>query len=185
MTDQTNGRIEGLVEQLAPDLLAYFRRRVSPPGDAADLLSETFVVLCRRVTDVPASNAEARLWAFGVARKVLSSQRRSHGRRTALVDRLRSELNRSECSVHDDAVADRLHVALSRLKPIDREIVRLVHWEGFSQAEVASILGRPAITVRSRYTRARNTLRAELEADQCPQGDRATTCGGERPASSQ
>ena len=169
MTSCTRERIEGLVEQLAPDLLAYFTRRLSPPEDAADLLSETFVVICRRLGDVPANDAEARLWAFGVARKVLSSHRRTSKRRTALVERLRSELNQGDSSTRDDSSRDRLHLALSTLKPIDQEIMRLVHWEGFSQAEVASILRIPAVTIRSRYTRARAALRARLADDRGPE----------------
>jgi RNA polymerase sigma-70 factor (ECF subfamily) len=169
MTSHTTERIEGLVQQLAPDLLAYFSRRVSPLGDAADLLSETFVVICRRRRDVPANDAEARLWAFGVARKVLSSHRRTSRRRTALVERLRSELNQDESDTRDDSSGDRLHAALSTLQPIDQEIMRLVHWEGFSQAEVASILRKPAVTIRSRYTRARAALRARLADDHGPE----------------
>lgn len=169
MTSHSNERIEGLVGQLAPDLLAYFTRRVSPPGDAADLLSETFVVICRRLGDVPAADTEARLWAFGVARKVLSSHRRTSKRRTALVERLREELNEGEPGTRDDPIGHRLHLALSTLKPIDQEIMRLVHWEGFSQAEVASILRKPAATIRSRYTRARTALRASLADDDGPE----------------
>jgi RNA polymerase sigma-70 factor (ECF subfamily) len=169
MTSYTSERIEGLVPQLAPDLLAYFTRRVSPAGDAADLLSETFVVICRRLGDVPANDAEARLWAFGVARKVLSSHRRTSKRRTALVERLRSELDQAESDTRDHSGGDRLHLALSTLKPIDQEIMRLVHWEGFSQAEVASILDKPAVTIRSRYTRARAALRSRLADDHGPE----------------
>jgi RNA polymerase sigma-70 factor (ECF subfamily) len=177
MTNDMSQRVETLVQQLAPDLLAYFARRLSPAGDAADLLSETFVVICRRARDVPADDAEARLWAFGVARKVLSSHRRTGRRRTALVERLRCELNQSETDTHDESSSDRLHVALSKLKPIDQEIMRLVHWDGFSQAEVASIVGKPAATVRSRYTRARTTLRANLAHDQEPEHDPAAPSG--------
>jgi RNA polymerase sigma-70 factor (ECF subfamily) len=174
MTSYTSERIEGLVQQLAPDLLAYFTRRVSPSGDAADLLSETFVVICRRLGDVPANDAETRLWAFGVARKVLSSHRRTSTRRSALVERLRSELNQGESDTRDDSSGDRLHLALSTLKPIDQEIMRLVHWEGFSQAEVASILRKPAVTIRSRYTRARAALRARLADDHGPEDPAAS-----------
>ncbi|MDX6287836.1 MAG: hypothetical protein QOG53_3321 [Frankiales bacterium] len=183
MTTHTSERIEDLVQQLAPDLLAYFTRRVSPPADAADLLSETFVVVCRRIGDMPSNDAEARLWAFGVARKVLSGHRRTSKRRTALVKRLRSELNQGESSTHDDSTSeDRLHLALSTLKPIDQEIMRLVHWEGFSQTEVASILRKPAVTIRSRYTRARAALRARLADDHGPEDPAASGAHCAAPA---
>ncbi|MGI8868461.1 MAG: RNA polymerase sigma factor [Mycobacteriales bacterium] len=73
------------------------------------------------------------------------------------------------CSCRDLS-GERLHTALTTLKPLDREIIRLVHWEGFSQAEVAQILERPGGTIRSRYTRARCALNAEL-GDLCNQGN--------------
>lgn len=155
-------RVQGLAERLAPELLNYFARRVTPPADAADLLSETLLILCRRAHHLPSDDLQARLWAFGVARKVLAGQRRSTKRRSALVERLQEELEQTYRSEHRDLSVERLHTALTTLKPLDREIIRLVHWEGFSQAEVAQILKRPAGTIRSRYTRARSALKAEL-----------------------
>lgn len=46
-------RLERLAQDLAPQLLAYFTRRVDPTADAADLLSETLLVMCRRSRDPP------------------------------------------------------------------------------------------------------------------------------------
>lgn len=167
MTVSDNERIVGLSEDLAADLLGYFARRVEPSADAADLLSETFVVLCRRAGDLPASDQEARLWAFGVARRVLSGHRRSRRRKTALVEKLRRELGRSSPATRErEAGFERVQEALSILDETDREIVRLIHWEGFAQAEVSVLLGIPAGTVRSRYSRARVRLRQQLQGVQ-------------------
>lgn len=157
-----NDRVQALAEHLAPDLLNYFARRVTPPADAADLLSDTLLVICRRAHHLPGDDQQARLWAFGVARKVLAGQRRSTRRRGALVTRLQEELERTDGVGHEDRSVEHLHTALVTLDPLDREIIRLVHWEGFSQAEVAQILDRPAGTTRSRYARARAALRSEL-----------------------
>ncbi|NYI76258.1 RNA polymerase sigma factor [Nocardioides panzhihuensis] len=55
-----------------------------------------------------------------------------------------------------------LRSALERLKPIDQEILRLVHWDGLSLVETAELLGKRAGTVRSRYHRARSSLRRQL-----------------------
>jgi hypothetical protein len=53
--------------------------------------------------------------------------------------------------------------ALSRLTPDDRELLRLVAWEGLEPREAAVVLGVPARTVRTRLSRARARLRAELD----------------------
>ena len=154
-------QVEGLVHELAPDLLNYFLRRVDDPADAADLLGDTVLVICRRSRSVPLDRSEARLWAFGVARKNLAGRRRASRRRTALQERLRTEIALEHGSAPPESNAA-LHAALGHLDQLDREIIRLLHWERFSQEEVASILNKPAGTIRSRYTRARATLRAQL-----------------------
>ncbi|WP_422665076.1 RNA polymerase sigma factor [Agrococcus beijingensis] len=51
----------------------------------------------------------------------------------------------------------------SQLPALDQEMMTVVYWEGFSQQEVAAIVGRPAATVRSRLARARTALRVQLD----------------------
>lgn len=89
------------------------------------------------------------------------TSRRGSIRRQALVDRLRDEAATAETAIR--ALDHELAAALAALASIDAEIIRLVHWDGFTLAEVARHLGRPAATVRSCYSRARVTLRAALD----------------------
>jgi RNA polymerase sigma-70 factor (ECF subfamily) len=51
--------------------------------------------------------------------------------------------------------------AAARLKPIDREILRLTLWEELSHAEIAVVLGIEAGAVKQRAFRARHNLAAE------------------------
>lgn len=157
----TDDRLQRLAADLAPSLLNYFVRRVDPVEDAADLLSETLLVMCRRARALPSDDREARLWAFGVARRVLGTHRRGAARRAALVDRLRNHL---QDEVYEPATgrADLLREAVGALDPLDQEIIRLIHWDGFSQVEVARMLHRRPGTIRSRYARARESLKAQL-----------------------
>ena len=102
------------------------------------------------------------MWLYGVARKVLSQHRRSSVRRTALAERMRLELREQPATV-DPTEHDEVRAHIAALPGIDREIIELVYWEGFSLVEVAGILGMRQPTVRSRHARARATLRAALE----------------------
>lgn len=52
--------------------------------------------------------------------------------------------------------------AIARLDPELAELVRLVHWDGFSLGEVAALEGIPASTVRSRYAHAKRELAVAL-----------------------
>ncbi|MET8862767.1 sigma factor [Nonomuraea sp. NPDC004580] len=73
------------------DILAYVRRRTESSEDAADALAETFATAWRRFNDVP-EGRDARLWLFGVARRVLANGRRAESRRSDLVERLGQQL---------------------------------------------------------------------------------------------
>jgi len=152
-------RAARLMEEHSPALLAYFHRRVDA-GDAADLLHDTLLVIWRQARAVPDDDAQARMWMYGIARRVLATHHRSHRRRSALHERLQAELTTGSAEDPDDVRAVR--EALAQLPEIDQEIIRLVHWDGFSQVEVAQLLDMPEATVRSRHLRARQKLRALL-----------------------
>lgn len=60
---------------------------------------------------------------------------------------------------------DRLHGALALLSPDMRAVLMLVTVEGYSYQEAAETLSIPLGTVMSRLSRARETLRQQLAAD--------------------
>ncbi|MFG2049725.1 RNA polymerase sigma factor [Micromonospora sp. NPDC048935] len=60
--------------------------------DAADVVAETFLVAWRRRQDMPVGG-EARLWLYGVARRVLANQHRGGVRRQRLGERLRQQIS--------------------------------------------------------------------------------------------
>lgn len=153
--------VQRLVERESTDLLSYFLRRTSSPDDAADLLNDTLLVIWRRERSIPADAEEARMWMFGVARRVLSGHRRSSARRTALARRLGEEL--TVATTTSAAETDDVREAIAQLPAVDREIVRLHYWEGFALNEVASIMSMRPATVRSRLARARARLKQQLD----------------------
>jgi RNA polymerase sigma factor (sigma-70 family) len=146
----------------ASDLLAYLERRVSTRDDAADILAETMLQAWRRMDAMPGTPERQRMWLFTVAANVLANHARSARRRSALADRLRLHLAPDVEGDHADATAVR--DAVLRLHTAQRELVMLVHWDGFSIAEAADILGLNPSTARSRYSAAREVLRHSLTA---------------------
>lgn len=157
MTDAQ--RLTVALADASPALLAYLERRAGA-DDAPDLLGETMVVAWRRVEELPADDERARMWLFGIARGTLQNHARGVRRRWALADRIRHSVASPVAPAADRGLEVR--DAIARLEPDLAEIVRLVHWDGFTLAEVAELLGRPASTVRGRYQRARAELRALL-----------------------
>lgn len=147
------------------DVLAYALRRARNPDDAAEVLAETFLIAWRRIGDVPADSA-ARLWLFGVARRVFANHRRGESRREHLTEHLAADL-RLALEAHGGEQHDpELLIALDALAPADREILTLVTWDDLSLSEAASHLGISTIAARSRIHRARRRLRHALDTDQ-------------------
>ncbi|WP_181032845.1 RNA polymerase sigma factor [Clavibacter michiganensis] len=147
----------------ATDLLNYFRRRVMDQEDAADLLGDTALVAWRRIDSLPEQPEAARMWLFVTARHTLANfDRRSVSRRelTAhLSDLLRTE---GEDSASQSDLRLDLQHAISALSPKHRELITLVHWDGFTVTEAAKITRTSASTARSRYTKARGLLEVHI-----------------------
>lgn len=157
-------RFRRLYEEHGRDLMAYALRRAQDPEDAADVVAETFLVTWRRGPEVP-HGAAARLWMFGVARRILSNQQRGERRRAKLAERLRGDLAAEfEKGPEEESGSLRVHAALERLEPDDRELLTLIAWEDLTPAQAARVLGISAVAARSRLLRARRRFRAELAA---------------------
>lgn len=151
----------------AGGLLGFFLKRDVPAEDAADLVSDTFLAAWRSSRTSTVEPDLIRAWLFGIARKTLSRYRRGRSRRSALSDRLRATLTADSLTQQppgagDHELDEHVRALIACLPEIDQEIVRLVYWDGFTQEEVAAILGKPATAIRARLSRARKVLRDQL-----------------------
>lgn len=156
----TNAHPEHVLTTTAPDLLAFFRRRVSSPEDAADLVAETISAAWRAARRMPADREQARMWVFGVAQNTLRHFRRSQMRRDALTARLAAALDPTPWE--DDAEGVEVRAAVDALPNELGELLRLVHWDGFSLEQASTLMGVPASTTRSRHARAKELLRIAI-----------------------
>lgn len=162
MSRMSDDELRALQREHGPALLAYFARRVEPREDAAVLLNELLTVVWRRASSAPAEPEAVRMWMFGIARHLVMTQRRGWRRRAALAERLRDELAARE----PESVSDRdaaVRRAVAALPEPQRELIRLVHWDGFTLAEAAQITGVGPSTARSRYQLARRRLAQDLQ----------------------
>lgn len=157
-----------LYEEHYADIRAYCLRRLSVEA-ANDAAAEIFVVAWRKLDSAP-DGLSARLWLFGVARNVVAHHHRSHFQAKRLQTKLERTAPRAverttpETVVvrrsQDQAVLD----ALDRLRPDDRELVRLKVWEELSHAEIGEVLGISPHAVDMRMHRAGKRLARLLSA---------------------
>jgi RNA polymerase sigma-70 factor, ECF subfamily len=154
-TEDRQGAFRRLYDATYPRLAAYARRRL-PPGEADDALAEVYLVAWRRFEDLPAGD-EALLWLYGVARRVISQDRRSERRRGRLKAKLSAVEPSSASGATDTEQADdRLAVqsALAKLREHDRELLRLSQWEDLNHEELARVFQCTTNAIAIRLHRA-------------------------------
>jgi RNA polymerase sigma-70 factor (ECF subfamily) len=149
----------------AQDILRYLDRRVPVAEDAADLMAETMLVAWRRNTRLPADPEEARMWLFQIAKYTLLNYQRGRRRHIAAAKILRPSVAQTVPSADEQNLDDREDVrqAIESLPQDQAEVIRLVHWDGFTVAGVARLIGTAEPTVRGRYNRALERLRTHFD----------------------
>src|SRR5262245_6396291 len=155
-------RFSALFASYRSDIVAYCSWRAASPSDAQDAVSEVFLTAWRRLDAVPDDDA-ARVWLYATARRVIANQRRSSRRRVALQERLEREPAPAARPAYASEEEARVHEALRRLRPGDREVLLLAEWEGLAPAQIAGVLGCLTVTARGRLHRARTRFRAAFE----------------------
>jgi RNA polymerase sigma-70 factor (ECF subfamily) len=144
-------RFERIYEEHRDAVRAYVRRR-APEDLVEDIVADVFVVVLRRIDDVPTPELP---WLYGVARKTLANARR----RTLALPLAQ------EVAYEPEPVADpQLARAFAALSDADREVLRLVAWEGLSSRDAARVLECSPVACRVRYHRAKSRLAARLAA---------------------
>jgi RNA polymerase sigma-70 factor, ECF subfamily len=158
-------RFDALFREHHPAVQAYARRRV-PPEDVDDIASETFLVVWRRLDDVP----EAPLpWLLAVARNVVGTEWRGAARRERLWLKAQSGHTEGYDPGEPETAYEHVLSALSALNERDREALTLVAWDGLTPAQAAAALGVPSARFRQRLHRAGRRLRAQLTAELRPE----------------
>ncbi len=151
-------RFRALFEAAYPAVGRYVLYRGVVGGRADDVVAETFLVAWRRLDDVPEDDPLP--WLLALARNVWLNQRRGDRRYAALLRRL--PLPPYSPSPAEPGDLDVVHDALGAIGEEDREVLRLVAWDGLSSAQAGEVLGCSPGAARHRLHRARRRLAAEM-----------------------
>lgn len=124
--------------------------------DAEDQTQETFLKYLER-KPVFESEEHERAWMLTVTRNGSISRLRLKSRQNLPL----------EVDIPVPGPEEREEIEeIFRLPPQDREVIHLHYYEGYSTDEIARITGSKPATVRSRLSRAREKLRALMEAEE-------------------
>jgi RNA polymerase sigma-70 factor, ECF subfamily len=143
-------------------ILAFAIRRVDERQAAEDVAAETFAVAWRRKEVMPDTPLP---WLYGIAVRVIANEWRSSTRRR---QRERRYFTETEGSGRDpaDVVSSRdaITAAFAALTESQREVLRLIAWEGLDNRTAASVLGCSQGAFAVRLYRARRALAKYLAA---------------------
>ncbi len=143
----------GLYDELGSSVYGVARRVVRDPDRAEDVAQEVFLEVWRKAPSFDANRGSAKTWVMTIVhRRAVDAVRRNESQKKydgrATVD-----------EVSHDEPADRLleqeeHTAvrgcLDTLTELQLESVRLAYFNGYTYAEVATLLGKPLPTIKTR-----------------------------------
>ena len=178
-----------MFEEHRSKLLVMLQSRIDPTMgarlSAEDVLSETFFLARRRWRRFASSGMTPYSWLYRLAmdslievwrrqncdgrdprREIPWPDRSSAQQVLKLID---SGTTPSEAFAREE-LRQRVQKVLSQLKPIDREVLWMRHFDQLSFRDLAMLLNIPENTAMKRYVRALQRLK-DLLPDLYPQGD--------------
>lgn len=166
--------MEELVQAWEARLLYYVRRLVPAEQEPLQVMQNVWV---RVFSGLGALRDPRRLapWLYSLTRNALMDHLRDGYARRALL--ASTETAAVEPSQEDDAMsefiaAEEVHVGLSRVSVVDREVLTLFFLNDLSIDQIAAVLGVPPGTVKSRLFHARAAMREALRE---PESSRAAS----------
>ena len=145
----------------------FIARRVGT-ALAEDLAAEAFATAYRRRDSYEPSRGSLRSWLYGIAANIVRGHWRAEQHLLELDARLAaagpepSGTDAADERVIAASLAPRIAGALAALNADQRDVLLLHAWADLSHEEIAAALGIAPGTARSRLSRARAALRAQL-----------------------
>ena len=147
-----------------PDLLRFVQRRARP-DHAEDVVADAFLVVWRRLDELPRDAGDARAWIFGITRNLLLNTHRGDHRRRALGVRLAEAPLVDATTADVDGVVSAVDLgrAWQHLSETHQEALAIAAFDALSAPQAAAVLGISPVAFRLRLSRARRALRLHLD----------------------
>ncbi|MCL2847982.1 MAG: sigma-70 family RNA polymerase sigma factor [Firmicutes bacterium] len=126
--------------------------------EAEDIFSDVFFVLWQSKKDFE-SEEYLKAWLIRVAINKAKNQKRLAS------NRYNVELNEAIAASKDKEVISDIDEAMSRLEDVEKAILYLHYFEGYSFVEIAKMMDLPDATVRSKAKRAREAMKEFLSEE--------------------
>lgn len=163
-----SSRFGEVFDRHAEAIFRFLGRRIGPV-EAGDVLGDVFLAAFETRDRYDSKYASALPWLYGIASNVLGKRFRQRASELRMLERMVAQNDLEDPA---DAVLASLDAqmelrsmtkVLQELPPGEREALLLYAWEALTYEEVATALGIPVGTVRSRLNRVRQRLRAATD----------------------
>lgn len=142
------------VEQYANPVYRFILKNMRDEERAQDVVQESFTRMWERVSDI--SYEKAKSYLFTTAYHTMIDTLRKDKRQTALED---AHLNRDTVEHGYNDLHEVLSEAVARLPEIQRSVLMLRDYEGYSYEEIGEITGLNESQVKVYIFRARTALK--------------------------
>jgi RNA polymerase sigma-70 factor (ECF subfamily) len=154
--------LEECYRALGP-LVASYLSRYLPQPDIEDVLQRVFYELWR-AHDRYDPQRPLRAWVLGIARKRAIDHLRKRRDVVVPLDSMREMTGDDGREIAERmAWADEVRAALALLPELQREVIELAYFGGYTQTEIAAALDIPIGTVKTRTSRGLQRMAGLLE----------------------
>jgi len=134
-------------------------RMTNSPGAAEDIAQDAFLFLLRHPERFNDSRGQLRSFLLGIARNLALKRWREENRWDVLED---EQFVAEPVDLARGEISRVVGEAINSLPPLQREVLVLAEYEGFSAEEIARTVEAEVGTVKGRLHRARENLRRML-----------------------
>jgi RNA polymerase sigma-70 factor (ECF subfamily) len=163
-SDRSGGELRELYRRYSGELFGFAANALGDRELAEEVVQDVFAQLWRRAEDYDQRRASVRTWLYAITRnRIIDAHRRAAARpRRADDDPLEGE-GELDAALDQAVLRWQVSIALARLSPPHREVIRLAHYGGLTMREIAERTGVPIGTVKSRTSYALRHLRLILD----------------------
>jgi RNA polymerase sigma factor (sigma-70 family) len=151
-----------MYNRFSPALYGTILKWVKDTELAENLLQDVFMKAWNNSNQYDAAKGRLFVWMYRISRNICIDHIRSKRHRISKLsvlngDAIESVRRRGEAGFSPDHIG--LKKVVSGLRPEERELIELLYFRGYTQAEVAIIKSMPVGTVKTRSARAIKNLR--------------------------
>lgn len=143
----------------AKEIIAYLVKSGIPPEQAEDVVQDVFVKLLEIPTTIPQEKLRAWMYRSSIRRYI-----DKYRRQVRYMELLQASfLGEQALAPFENACYEELKEIVVRLPKQDQLLLDLMYFQGFSQKEIAALLGWGLSKVKVSLFRSRKKLKKQLE----------------------